>query len=56
MGEVIRFPIERVRRTIGQSSDRIKNASILVFEGVRYSTFEQENHQNIVRPAAEPQK
>ena len=54
MGEVIKFPIGKVRRTIGKTTNGETSADILVFEGVRYSSHEQASDSDVARPVAEP--
>lgn len=54
MGEVIKFPVERVRRTTGRG-DRTEGVSeVLVFEGIRYSTSNRDVEEREVCPVAEP--
>ena len=54
MGNVIRFPVEKVRRsTTNQKVDRVNPAEILLFEGIRYSV-DDETKARSQKPVRKP--
>lgn len=53
MGEVIKFPVEKVVRSAGKDETNDSPARILMFEGVRYSASDLESGK-CPKPSVEP--
>lgn len=54
MGELIKFPTDRVSRTTGHTKKNQKAASILVFEGIQYASKKEPADFTVATTGAKP--